>query len=105
MTVELLPLVTVSRLRRMVSAMDVPCDGVFGSNAAVPAMEICFNMNASRSAPMDWIAVSINPTTTRPESPAGFGFGRAALDTAKSFEFRNTFKRRVLLTWQFEFVP
>jgi TonB family protein len=39
------------------------------------------------------------------ESPPGFGFGLAGLDTAKSFEFRNTFKRRVLLTWQFEFVP
>jgi len=39
------------------------------------------------------------------ESPAGFGFGLAALDTAKTFEFYNTFRRRVLLTWQFEFVP
>jgi TonB family protein len=39
------------------------------------------------------------------ESPPGFGFGLAALDTAKTFEFRNTFKRRVLLTWQFEFLP
>jgi hypothetical protein len=39
------------------------------------------------------------------ESPPGFGFGLAGLDTAKTFEFRNTFKRRVLLTWQFEFVP
>lgn len=39
------------------------------------------------------------------ESPTGFGFGLAALDTAKTFEFRNTFKRRVLLTWQFEFLP
>lgn len=39
------------------------------------------------------------------ESPSGFGFGLAAMDAAKTFEFRNTFKRRVLLTWQFEFVP
>jgi TonB family protein len=39
------------------------------------------------------------------EAPAGFGFGLAALDAAKTFEFRNTFKRRVLLVWQFEFVP
>ena len=39
------------------------------------------------------------------EAPAGFGFGLAALDTAKTFEFRNTFRRSVLLTWQFEFLP
>jgi TonB family protein len=39
------------------------------------------------------------------ESPPGFGFGLAALDTAKTFVFRNPFKRRVLLTWQFEFLP
>jgi len=39
------------------------------------------------------------------ESPPGFGFGLAALDTAKTFEFRNTFRQRVLLTWQFEFLP
>lgn len=39
------------------------------------------------------------------EAPSGFGFGLAALDTAKTFEFRNTFKRQVLLTWKFEFLP
>lgn len=39
------------------------------------------------------------------ESPAGFGFGLAALDAAKTFEFRNTYRRRLLLTWQFDFTP
>jgi TonB family protein len=39
------------------------------------------------------------------ESPPGFGFGVAGLDTAKTFEFRNNFRRRVLLTWRFEFLP
>jgi TonB family protein len=39
------------------------------------------------------------------EAPAGFGFGLAALDTAKTFEFRNPFRQRLLLTWQFEFLP
>jgi TonB family protein len=39
------------------------------------------------------------------EAPKGFGFGLAGLDTAKTFEFRNSFKRQVLLTWKFEFVP
>lgn len=39
------------------------------------------------------------------ESPPGFGFGLAALDTAKTFEFRNTYRRRLLLTWSFSWVP
>ncbi len=39
------------------------------------------------------------------EAPKGFGFGLAALDAAKTFEFRNPFKRQVLLTWKFEFLP
>jgi TonB family protein len=39
------------------------------------------------------------------ESPSGFGFGLAALDTAKTFEFVNTYKRPVLLSWDFAFLP
>jgi TonB family protein len=39
------------------------------------------------------------------ESPRGFGFGLAALDTAKTFEFDNPFKRQVLLAWQVAFLP
>ncbi|MEO6079501.1 MAG: TonB family protein [Steroidobacteraceae bacterium] len=39
------------------------------------------------------------------ESPSGFGLGLAALDTAKTLEFDNTFKRQVLLTWEFAFLP
>jgi TonB family protein len=39
------------------------------------------------------------------EAPKGFGFGLAALDTSKTFEFRNPFKRQVLLIWKFDFLP
>ncbi len=39
------------------------------------------------------------------ESPSGFGFGLAALDTVKTFEFINTFKRQLLLEWQVNFLP
>jgi TonB family protein len=39
------------------------------------------------------------------ESPPGFGFGLAALDTAKTLEYRNTFKREVLFSKEFVFLP
>ncbi|MEO6368993.1 MAG: TonB family protein [Steroidobacteraceae bacterium] len=39
------------------------------------------------------------------ESPAGQGFGLAALDTAKTFEFSNPFRRQVLVAWSVEFLP
>ncbi len=39
------------------------------------------------------------------ESPAGKGFGLAALDTAKTLEFTNPLKRMVLLSINVEFLP
>jgi TonB family protein len=39
------------------------------------------------------------------ESPKDMGFGLAALDTAKTFEFENRLKRLVLLTVTIEFEP
>jgi TonB family protein len=39
------------------------------------------------------------------ESPPGFGFGLAALDAAKTFEFVNPFRSQVLLSWEFAFLP
>lgn len=39
------------------------------------------------------------------ESPAGKGFGLAALDTAKTFEFANPFRRQVLVAWSVQFLP
>jgi TonB family protein len=39
------------------------------------------------------------------ESPPGKGFGLAALDTAKTFEFANPFRRQVLVAWSVEFLP
>ena len=39
------------------------------------------------------------------EIPAGQGFGLAALDTAKTFEFSNPFRRQVLVAWSVEFLP
>lgn len=39
------------------------------------------------------------------ESPSGFGFGLAALDAAKTFEFVNTYRRPLLLSWDFAFLP
>ena len=39
------------------------------------------------------------------ELPAGKGFGLAALDTAKTFEFSNPFRRPVLVEWSVEFLP
>lgn len=39
------------------------------------------------------------------EWPAGAGFGLAALDTAKTFEFDNPFRRLVLVSLTIEFQP
>lgn len=39
------------------------------------------------------------------ESPEGLGFGLAALDTAKTYEFENPFRRWVLLALTIEFLP
>ncbi len=39
------------------------------------------------------------------ESPKDMGFGLAALDTAKTFEFDNPLKKLVLLTVTIEFEP
>lgn len=39
------------------------------------------------------------------ESPRNAGFGLAALDTAKTFEFENTLKRLVILSLTIEFQP
>jgi TonB family protein len=39
------------------------------------------------------------------ESPAGKGFGLAALDVAKTYEFANPLGRLVLLSLTIEFVP
>lgn len=39
------------------------------------------------------------------ESPPGFGFGVAALDTAKTLEYRNPFRREVLFAKEFVFLP
>jgi TonB family protein len=39
------------------------------------------------------------------ESPPAKGFGLAALDTAKTFEFSNPFRRQVLVAWTVEFLP
>jgi TonB family protein len=39
------------------------------------------------------------------ESPPGKGFGLAALDAVRSFEFENPFRQLVLLTWQVQFEP
>lgn len=39
------------------------------------------------------------------ESPPGQGFGLAALDTAKTFEFANTFGTRLLIAYTIEFLP
>ena len=39
------------------------------------------------------------------ESPPGKGFGLAALDTAKTFEFSNPFRRQVLVAWSVAFLP
>lgn len=39
------------------------------------------------------------------ETPAGKGFGVAALDTAKTLEFTNPLKRMVLLSINVEFLP
>jgi len=39
------------------------------------------------------------------ESPADRGFGLAALDVAKTYEFDNTFKRLVLMSMTVQFQP
>lgn len=39
------------------------------------------------------------------ESPRGHGFGLAALDTAKTFEFANPFGSRLLIAYTIEFLP
>lgn len=39
------------------------------------------------------------------ESPEGQGFGIAALDTAKTFEFENPLRRWVVFTLNIEFLP
>jgi TonB family protein len=39
------------------------------------------------------------------ESPPGQGFGLAALDTAKTYEFANTVKKPVLMALTIEFLP
>jgi TonB family protein len=39
------------------------------------------------------------------ETPAGKGFGLAALDTAKTLEFANPLKRMVLMSINVEFLP
>jgi TonB family protein len=39
------------------------------------------------------------------ESPPDLGFGLAALDTAKTYEFENPLKRLVLLSLVIEFLP
>lgn len=39
------------------------------------------------------------------ESPAGEGFGLAALDTAKTYEFTNPLNRLVLFSLTIQFVP
>jgi TonB family protein len=39
------------------------------------------------------------------ESPTGVGFGLAALDVAKTYEFDNTLKRLVLMAMTVRFVP
>lgn len=39
------------------------------------------------------------------ESPAGFGFGLAALDTAKTFVYANPLKKLVLMSTDIAFVP
>lgn len=39
------------------------------------------------------------------ESPRGHGFGLAALDLAKTFEFANRFRRRLLLSRSIDFLP
>lgn len=39
------------------------------------------------------------------ESPPGMGFGLAALDAVRSYEFENPFRQLVLLTLQVQFEP
>lgn len=39
------------------------------------------------------------------ESPSGWGFGLAALDTAKTFVFANPLRRLVLMSTDITFVP
>jgi TonB family protein len=39
------------------------------------------------------------------ESPPGMGFGLAALDATKSYEFENPFNELVLMTLQVQFQP
>lgn len=39
------------------------------------------------------------------ESPSGWGFGLAALDTAKTFVFANPLKRLVLMSTDIAFLP
>lgn len=39
------------------------------------------------------------------EAPRGHGFGLAALDAVKTFEFENPLKRWVVFTLTFEFLP
>jgi TonB family protein len=39
------------------------------------------------------------------EAPQGHGFGLAALDAAKTFEFDNTLRKPVLMSWVIEFLP
>jgi TonB family protein len=39
------------------------------------------------------------------ESPPGMGFGLAALDATKSYEFENPFSKLVLMTLQVQFEP
>jgi TonB family protein len=39
------------------------------------------------------------------EQPRGHGFGLAALDTAKTFEFENTHRRWLLVALTIEFLP
>jgi TonB family protein len=39
------------------------------------------------------------------ETPAGEGFGLAALDTVKTYEFRNALRKLVLMSLLVEFTP
>lgn len=69
---------------------------------------------AARQAALDGVVVVdllVNPegqvleAQVISESPPGQGFGLAALDTAKTFEFTNRLNRLVLLSMTIEFLP
>src|SRR5208283_4624898 len=68
---EELPLVVVARLLKMVSAIEVPWVGSFGSGWAWPATEIGLSRKLSKPLPRGWSAVSTRPTIMRPSLGGG----------------------------------